>query len=123
CGQLTKLRRRLEADVKSLHAFYQYGRLHGSVCLRWGFLNERLPAPWAHDDEVRLYELKERASELGVLLEVVVGSAPGWADPWSRVQLAHVEAGKDGWRSRLVDEHGQVINEDEIQRARLQVAE
>ena len=47
-GQLTKLRRRLEADAKSLYAIYQYGRLHGSVRLRWGFVDERFPAPWVH---------------------------------------------------------------------------
>ena len=29
-GADTKLRRRLEADAKSLYALYQYGRLHGA---------------------------------------------------------------------------------------------
>ena len=35
-GEDTKLRRRLEADVKSLHALHEYGRLHHAVRLRWG---------------------------------------------------------------------------------------
>ena len=37
-GRDAKLRRRLAADAKSLFALYQYGRLHGAVRLRWGFL-------------------------------------------------------------------------------------
>ena len=106
-GQLTKLRRRLEADAKSLYAIYQYGRLHGSVRLRWGFVDERSPSPgctWVHRDEVTLYNLMDQTYQRGVPLEVVVGSAPGWADPWTRLQLAHVEKEQDGWRSWLVDD-------------------
>ena len=117
--ELTKLRRRLEADAKSLYAIYQYGRLHGSVRLRWGFLDEHLTVPWVHRDEEKLYHLKDQSYRRGVPLEVVVGSAPGWADPWSRAQLAHVEKERDDWRSWLVDEYGSVIPEDEIQLARL----
>ncbi len=117
--KLTKLRRRLESDAKSLYALYQYGRLHGSVRLSWGLLDEHLPAPWVHRDEVKLYNLKDRAYERGVPLEVVVGSAPGWGDPWSRSQRAYVEKEPGGWRSWLVDDGGYVIDEDEIQLARL----
>ena len=118
-GELTKLRRRLEADARSLYAIYQYGRLHGTVRLRWGFLDERLPAPWVHRDEVTLHNLKNEAHRRGVPLEIVVGSAPGWADPWSRLRPAHVVTEPDGWRSWLVDDTGSVIPEDEIQLARL----
>ena len=118
-GELTKLRRRLEADAKSLYAIYQYGRLHGTVRLRWGFLDEYLSVPWVHRDEATLYNLKDQSYQRGVPIEVVVGSAPGWADPWSRAQLAHVEKEQDGWRSWLVDDYGSVIHEDEIQLARL----
>ena len=118
-GKLTKLRRRLEADVKSLFALYQYGRLHRAVRLRWGFLDERIPAPWVHRDEPTLYSLMEQACERGVPLEIVAGSAPGWADPWSRARRAYVEKEEQGWRSWLVDEEGYVIDENEIQLARL----
>jgi hypothetical protein len=121
-GDETKLRRRLEADVKSLYALYEYGRLHGAVRLRWGFLDERIPAPWVHRDEPLLYDLKRSALAMHVPLEVVVGSAPGWAEPWSRVRLAHVEQDDSGWRTWLVDEDGFPIDEDEVQRARLPVA-
>jgi hypothetical protein len=80
-GGYTRLRRRLEADAKSLFALYQYGRLHGAVRVRWGFLDEAIPAPWVHADEARLYDLKARALELGAPLEVVAGSAPGLGAP------------------------------------------
>jgi hypothetical protein len=118
-GQLAKLRRRLEADAKSLYAIYQYGRLHGSVRLRWGYLDERLPAPWVHRDEQVLYNLMDQAYERGVPLEVVLGRAPGWDNPWSRLQLAHVVKEPHGWRSWLVDDDGYMINEDEVQLARV----
>ena len=118
-GEHTKLRRRLEADAKSLFALYQYGRLHGAVRLRWGFLDERIPAPWVHRDEPTLFHLMRRAHELGKPLEVVVGSAPGWADPWSRAQRAYVRQGEGTWQSWLVDEEGYPIDEGEVQLARL----
>lgn len=118
-GKYTKLRRRLEADAKSLFALYQYGRLHGAVRLRWGFLDEMLPAPWVHRDEPTLHDLMKRAHALRVPLEVVVGSAPGWGDPWSRVRQAHVENNEWGWPSWLVDEQGYAIDNAEVQLARL----
>lgn len=118
-GAVTKFRRRLEADAKSLYALYQYGRLHGCVRLRWGFLDEKLPAPWVHRDESTFYDLLKDAHERGVPLEVVAGSAPGWTDPWSRVRRAHVAA--DAWNSPslLVDEEGHEIPRAEVQLARL----
>jgi hypothetical protein len=121
-GELSKLRRRLEADVKSLHALYQYGRLHGAVRLRWGFLDELIPAPWVHRDEPRLYTLMQSALAANVPLEIVVGSAPGWDEPWARRCIAYVEKDADGWRTRLIDELGFVIPEVDVQRARLAVS-
>lgn len=118
-GELTKLRRRLEADVKSLYALYEYGRLHGAVRLRWGFLDERIPAPWVHRDERTLYDLKRAALETGQVIEVVVGNAPGWSEPWSRARRAIVEPDLSGWRTWLVDDEGRVIDDSEVQRARL----
>lgn len=120
-GDLAKLRRRLEADVKSLHALYEYGRLHGAVRLRWGFLDEPIPAPWVHRDEPGLYDLMQSALAMNVPLEVVVGSAPGWDEPWSRVSLAYVERDANGWHRWLVDEMGFAIDGAAVQRARLSV--
>ena len=96
-GEHAKLRRRLEADAKSLYALYQYGRLHGAVRLRWGFLDERIPAPWVHRDERTLHDLLLRAYATRAPLEVVTGGAPGWETPWSRAQRAHVEKDARGW--------------------------
>lgn len=118
-GHESKLCRRLEADAKSLFALYEYGRLHGSVRLRWGFLDERLPVPWVHRDETTLYGLQRQALEKNVPLEVIVGQAPGWDDPWARRQLAFVERERDGWRSWMVDENGYALQREEIQRARV----
>ena len=117
-GEHTRLRRRLEADAKSLLALYEYGRLHGGVRLRWGFVDERIPAPWVHRDEPVLYTLKKRAHELHAPLEVVVGNAPGWSDPWARAEPAYVEKDADGWQLWLVDEEGYTIDEAEVQLAR-----
>jgi len=117
--ELSRLRRRLEADAKSLYALYQYGRLHGVVRLRWGFLDDWVRAPWVHRDEPTLYRLMQQAHALGIPLDVVVGSAPGWTDPWSRIQRARVNKQKGGWRSWLVDEIGFVIDERDVQMARL----
>ncbi len=118
-GDDSKLRRRLEADAKSLFALYQYGRLHGAVRLRWGFLDERLSAPWVHRDERTLHDLVRRAHEIGAPLDVVIGRAPGLEDPWSRAQRVYVRAREQGWRSWLVDEQGHWIDTADIQLARL----
>jgi hypothetical protein len=121
-GESMKLLRRLEADAKSLYALYQYGRLHGAVRLRWGFVDELIPAPWVQRDESTLYNLKKSALAMGVPLEVIVGSAPSWSEPWSRARTAYVEEEVDGWRTWLVDEDGGVIADDDVQCARLSAA-
>jgi hypothetical protein len=122
-GELTKLRRRLEADAKALHALYEYGRLHGAVRLRWGFLDERLAAPWVHGDEARLDHLEETALAMDVPLEVVVGTAPGWEAPWARARLVRVEQDpRTRWQRWLVGEDGAAIHHEDVQRARLAVA-
>jgi len=118
-GQETKFRRRVEADAKSLLAFHQYGRLHHCVRLRWGFIDETLPAPWVYRDERGLYDLMRRASELDVPLEIVVGSPPGWEEPWSRARRVRVIKEPGGWRYLLSDEDGGYVDEPEIQAARL----
>jgi len=121
-GQTTKLHRRLEADAKALFALYQYGRLHGTVRLRWGFLDELIPAPWVHRDEETLYGLKMRAHELGAVLDVVVGSAAGWKDPWARARRCRVLSDGSPWDLLLVDETGTVLPDDDVQLARLVVS-
>ncbi len=116
-GELSKLRLRLEADARSLFALYQYGRLHKAVRLRWRSIDEMIPAPWVHRDEPSIHDLLQRAHDLGHPLEVVVGEAPEWSDPWSRARRAR--PWKEGWWWWLADERGQVIDPDDVQMARL----
>jgi hypothetical protein len=118
-GNASRLRRRLESDAKALAALYAYGRLHGAVRLRWGFLDDMIPAPWSHRDEARLYDLKDAALDLGADLEVVVGSAPGWAEPWSRARRVGVVKGASGWDRHLIDAKGAVIEDRDVQAARV----
>ena len=117
-GDRTKLVRRLEADAKSLYALHEYGRLHGTVRIRWGFLDEAIPAPWSHPDEEHLYDLEAEALATGTALEVVVGAAPGWAEPWSRARRVRVVRGEGGYRRWLVDDQEVVVPEEDVQRAR-----
>lgn len=118
-GQLGRLRDRLEADAKSLYALYNYGRVHGSVRLRWGFLDETFPAPWLHRDEEFLYGLIRSARDAGKSMEVVVGNAPGWSDPWSRAQVCRVEPDGTPYGLALVDQLGFVVDQRDIQLARI----
>jgi hypothetical protein len=115
-----KLRRRLEADAKALYAFYHYGALQNLVRLRWGFLDEHLGVEWRLPGELSLYEILDRARNSGIPVEVVVGSAPGWADPWARARRGRVrELGT--WDMVLEIEGGEPvpIRRDEIQAVRL----
>lgn len=118
-GQLGKLRRRLESDAQSLFAYYQYGRLHGAVRLRWGSLDEWIPAPWVHRDEKVLGGLMQQAYEQRVPLEAVIGGAPGWREPWARAQRVYVVKEEyPGWRMGLVDEEGRVVDTGDVQAVR-----
>jgi hypothetical protein len=63
-----------------------------------------------------------QARSLGLALEAVVGSAPGWEQPWSRVQRLEVEQGTSEYELVLVDETGRVIDERDVQLARLETA-
>jgi hypothetical protein len=85
-----KLARRLVSDVKALYAFYQYGVLHGAVRLHWGFVDESLATDWALPGEAGLYSQLKSAIESGAAVDLVVGSAPSWTDPWSRTRRVRV---------------------------------
>lgn len=63
----------------------------------------------------------QSALAMNAPLEVVLGSAPGWGEPWSRVRTAYVKQDANGWRTWLVDAAGLPIDEAEVQRARLAV--
>jgi hypothetical protein len=89
-GASGKLTRRLESDVKALYAFYHYGVLHNCVRLRWGFLDEMCPVDWTLPGEPHLHEVLRRAKEACTPVDLIIGSAPGWADPWSRARRGFV---------------------------------
>ena len=118
-GQIARLRDRLEADAKSLYALFNYGRVHGSVRLRWGFLDETFVAPWLNRDEEFLYGLIRRAHEASKPMEVVVGNAPGWSEPWARARVCHVEPDGTPYGMALVDEAGFAIDQMDVQLARI----
>lgn len=83
-GDAGKLARRLEADAKALFAYYHYGRMHNYVRLRWGFIDDVLRVGWALPGERHLFHVIQEAIQGGAHVDLVVGSAPGWSDPWSR---------------------------------------
>lgn len=117
-GDVGKLRRRLESDVKALFACYQYGVLHGCVRLRWGFLDETLGVDWALPGDASLYETLQTLHATRQPVELVWGSAPGWTDPWSRARRVTIVA-FDGWAA-VVEGEGQQwqIGRYEIQAVR-----
>jgi hypothetical protein len=117
-GAEGKLRRRIESDVKALFAFYNYGVLHGHVRLRWGFLDEGLPVDWALPGDMHVYEVLNACRAAGRPVDLVWGSAPGWADPWSRARSARVIAVDSG--CVVVESEGQQwsLSRDEIQAVR-----
>lgn len=120
-GQDARLSLRLEADAKSLFALHEYSRLHGAVRLRWGFLDQMFPAPWLHRDEPTFYTLMREAHALGLGIVAVIGSAPGWAQPWARAQRLGVEQGRHEHDLVLIDDRGAIVDERDVQLARLEI--
>lgn len=119
-GADAELRRLLEVNARSLHALYEYGRLHGAVLVRKGSLDERLPVAWVHSDEVQLSRLMDRASAENRPLEAIVGRPPEWSDPWSGSVRLWVEKGEQSWQRWLVDDRGFPIDRETVQRARVE---
>jgi hypothetical protein len=120
-GDWAKLKKRMEADAKSLYALYQYGRLHKAVRLLHGHLDERLPVPWVDWDETGLHTLMETALAWKVPLEIVVGHPQDWGAPWSRTLLVEVVKSPGGWDYWLFDRQCGGIEPADIQAARLAV--
>ncbi len=116
----TKLVQRVEADAKSLAAMFSYGRLHGSMRLRWRALDECVVAPWSeYQDPLRLYALKQRAQKEGRPLEVVLRSV-AWEDPWSRA--VEVEVRDIGESTTVLLKDGvELIRKEDVVAARVKV--
>jgi hypothetical protein len=118
-GQMAKLGALLEADARLLFGLYQYGRTHGAVRLRWGQVDEMLPVPWVHRDEHWLHDVKHKARDLGVEIDAVVGGAPDLDEPWSRAERFSVHAWPTEYDLALVDADGFVVDDRDVQIARL----
>lgn len=120
-GQIDKLAARLESDAKALFALHEYGKVHGCVRLRRGFLDEVFAAPWHHRDEPTLDNLKREAIDLSMGLVAVVGHTPDWDDPWSRAQRLEVVRGQREYDLLLFDEIGRYVDDRDVQLARLEI--
>ncbi len=92
-----KIQRRLESETKALFAFYSYGVLHRGVRLKWGFLDEVLNVDWALDGDTSLLGFLYEAMRTKRPVQLVMGSAPGWEDPWSRAQGTTIRDIRGGW--------------------------
>lgn len=89
--RLERVRRALARDVTSLHALYEYARLHGYVRVRFGFLDERVPFDWPLPRESDfLYSILKTAEREERLVEIVLGRAPDWRSQWSSARRGHV---------------------------------
>lgn len=117
--QDTKLARRLESTAKALHAFYQQGALHGYVCLRWGFVDERLPLGWDNRGEPNVRRTLEQARDRGACVEIVTGAVPGWEEPWTRARRVEVLSLDMGTVLVRVEGREQQLTYDEIRAVRL----
>jgi hypothetical protein len=121
-GQKAALCRRLEADAGSLFAFYQYGRTHGAVRVRWGAIDDMLPVAWVHADEHVLHHVVDKAFAIGAEIQAVVGRAPERSDPWARARLLRVTTGRNEHDLVLIDQDGFAVDDRDVQLARLAVS-
>lgn len=119
-NQRDKLAARMEADAKTLFAYYEYGMTQGAVRLVRGKYYEMFPAPWHHHDEPALYSLKKEAFEHSMGLIAVVGPAPSWESPWDRAERLHVVRGTRDYDLVLFDRFGRYIDDRDVQLARLE---
>jgi hypothetical protein len=120
-NELAKLQRCLESDARSLHSFHEYGRLHGFVRVRAGAVDATVQAPWHHPDEPTLYTLMKQAWDLAMGVEIVKGT-PEWGDPWARAATVVVERGVREQELYLVDEQGDIVDDRDVQLARLEAS-
>ena len=117
-GKRTALTKRLESDAKSLFAFYSYGALQNSICLRWGFLSEGYLAEWGIPGEPSLYDFMRQKMVTAEPIEFVRGTAPGWSEPWSRGKTGVVKAINHRDVELQIDDEWVVIPREEFQAVR-----
>lgn len=117
-----KLTRRMESTAKALCAYYNFGVMHSFVRLRWGFIDEIVGVEkWRLPSDPHLYDILRQSKNEMIPVEIVIGSSPGWTDPWSRAHRLQV-LDLDAWRItvRIPDDaESYWIDRTEIQAARL----
>ncbi len=118
-GSRGRLERRLESELKTLCALYQYGVLHNAVRLRWGFLDEPIHVEWAEPGDPHLYDILREAQGAGKPVDLVLGWAPGWEEPWGRARRFDVlQIGY--WDVRVKGASGEeILSNFDIQAARI----
>jgi hypothetical protein len=89
-GRRGPLRKALERDLISLLGLYEYARLHRYVRVRRGSVDERLPFDWPIAEEELLYPILVTAERQGRPVEIVLGDAPDWKNPWANGQRGYV---------------------------------
>ena len=82
-GKKTLAIKRLKGDVKTLWNFYEYGRLHGFVRLRWRYLNELYAVSWNPGRQPLIEEILDAACDAEKAVDVVFGAPPSWDEPWN----------------------------------------
>ena len=88
---MKRVRNSLERDAISIHALYEYARLHGYVRVRFGFVDERLAIDWSLPRESDfLYAILREAERETRLVEIVLGRAPDRKDPWPDAHRGYV---------------------------------
>lgn len=118
-GPEAKLRSSLESDARSLTALYHFGRLHGGVRLRWRSVDEMFRVPWLHRDEPSLHALMKEAVETNVEMDVVVGAAEEWTNPWAGAIRCRVLDPPVWAPLILIEERGALVDPRDVCRARL----
>ncbi len=84
-------------DLKALWRLYECGCLHGFVRLKWGFLDQLLyVSSWRVGHLPKLWDVLPEAARTREILEVVLGSPPGWEEPWSRGLRVRILAVREG---------------------------
>lgn len=86
-NKLNELERALVSDAKSLHAMYQYGRLHGRLWAAHDRQAVSITANWADWEDERITDILMKSLELHAELEAVIGVEVDWEDPWSSAVL------------------------------------
>ncbi|MBK9386543.1 MAG: hypothetical protein IPN34_17155 [Planctomycetes bacterium] len=122
-GKESRVRHRLEQGVYHLFALYEYGRLHGSVRLRWRAIDEWIPAPWCEVFQSELPKLMQKALEQKLPLQVLLSPPLRWSHPWEFAIIVEVWGSAENHRYRLRTQSGRPVDHHQVQRARLFDAE